>query len=128
MLVMVTWAQKSCLITCTVSAKAGDWVAIHGCFHCQAWRHIANNRWSDERVKDRELFYLCDCVITQVGIEVNTEDEIHHEHNCFVTTDQIQLLFDYPTNYLLQEQAPIRIILQESEFGVLLRGVSKLIS
>ena len=33
----------------------------------------------DERVKERELFYKCDCVITEVGIEVNTEDEIHSE-------------------------------------------------
>ena len=56
----------------------------------------------DERVVDRELFYKCDCVITDVGIEVNTDDEIHSEIS-FVTTDQIQLLFDYPTNYLLQE-------------------------
>ena len=74
----------------------------------------------DESVKDRELFYKCDCVITEVGIEVNTEDEIHSEIS-FVTTDQIELLFDYPTNYLLQENTPDEYkVLQESEFGVLL--------
>jgi hypothetical protein len=74
----------------------------------------------DERVRERELFYKCDCVITEVGIEVNTEDEIHSEIS-FVTTDEIQLLFDYPSNYLLQETKPDEYkILQESEFGVLL--------
>jgi hypothetical protein len=74
----------------------------------------------DERVKDRELFYKCDCVITEVGIEVNTEDEIHSEIS-FVTTGQIDLLFDYPAAYLLQETTPDEEkILQESEFGVLL--------
>ena len=71
-------------------------------------------------MKDRELFYKCDCVITEVGIEVNTEDEIHSEIS-FVTTDQIELLFDYPSNYLLQEDRPDPYkVLQESEFGVLL--------
>jgi hypothetical protein len=74
----------------------------------------------EESVKDRELFYKCDCVITEVGIEVNTEDEIHSEIS-FVTTDQIELLFDYPSNYLLQENTPDEYkVLQESEFGVLL--------
>ena len=74
----------------------------------------------DERVKERELFYRCDCVISEVGIEVNTEDEIHSEIS-FVTTGQIDLLFDYPSNYLLQETKPDEYkVLQESDFGVLL--------
>ena len=74
----------------------------------------------DDRVKERELFYKCNCVITEVGIEVNTEDEIHSEIS-FVTTDQIQMLFDYPSYYLLQETTPDEFkVLQESDFGVLL--------
>jgi hypothetical protein len=74
----------------------------------------------DERVMERELFYKCDCVITEVGVEVNTDDEIHSQIS-FVTTDQIQMLFDYPINYLLQEQRPEEWkVLQESDFGVLL--------
>ena len=72
----------------------------------------------DERVKERELFYKCDCVITEVGIEVNTEDEIHSEIS-FVTTDQIQPLLDYPTNYLPQEDRPDPYkVLQESDWRV----------
>lgn len=75
---------------------------------------------NDADVRQRELFYKCNCVITEVGIEVNTEDEIHSEIS-FVTTDQIQMLFDYPTNYLLQENRPEDWkVLQESDFGVLL--------
>ena len=74
----------------------------------------------DDRVKERELFYKCNCVITEVGVEVNTEDEIHSQIT-FVTTDQIQMLFDYPTDYLLQENRPEEWkVLQETDFGVLL--------
>ena len=75
---------------------------------------------TDERVKQRELFYRCNCVITDVGVEVNTEDEIHSQIS-FVTTDTIQLLFDVPAEYLLQENRPEEWkVLQESDFGVLL--------
>ena len=58
--------------------------------------------------------------VTEVGVEVNTEDEIHSQIT-FVTTDQIQMLFDYPTDYLLQENRPEEWkVLQETDFGVLL--------
>ena len=73
----------------------------------------------DERIHKRELFYLCKCVITEVGVEVNTEDIIHSQIS-FVTTDEIKLLFDAPANYLLQEPSPDQKILQESDFGVLI--------
>jgi hypothetical protein len=75
----------------------------------------------DERIRERELFYLCNCVITEVAIEVNTEDTIHSEIS-FVTTNEIQLLFDAPANYLLQEIAGNNKVLQESDFGVLLEA------
>ena len=73
-----------------------------------------------EVIRRRELFYACDCVITEVGIEINTEDEIHSQIS-FVTTGEIQMLYTFPTGYLLQE-APIEEdrVLQESDFGVLL--------
>jgi hypothetical protein len=73
-----------------------------------------------EAVRQRELFYACDCVITEVGVEVNTEDAIHSQIS-FVTTGEIKLLYSFPANYLLQEASPDEDkILQESEFGVLL--------
>ena len=75
----------------------------------------------DKRIHDRELFYLCNCVITEVGVEVNTEDIIHSQIS-FVTTDEIKLMFDAPANYLLQEPTPDQRILQESDFGVLLEA------
>ena len=75
----------------------------------------------NERIRERELFYLCNCVITEVGVEVNTEDIIHSQIS-FVTTDEIQLLFSAPANYLLQEPVPDQRILQESDFGVLLEA------
>jgi hypothetical protein len=75
----------------------------------------------NERIRERELFYLCKCVITEVGVEVNTEDIIHSQIS-FVTTDEIKLLFSAPANYLLQEPVPDQRILQESDFGVLLEA------
>ena len=60
-------------------------------------------------------------MITEVGIEVNTKDEIHSQIK-FVTTDAIDLLFDAPANYLLQEIAGTNKVLQESDFGVLLEA------
>ena len=73
-----------------------------------------------EVVRRRELFYACDCVITEVGVEVNTEDQIHSQIN-FVTTGEIQMLYTFPTAYLLQETTPDEDkVLQESDFGVLL--------
>lgn len=82
-----------------------------------------NPLWNDnESIRRRELFYACDCVITQVGIEINTEDEIHSQIS-FVTTGEIKLLFSSPAGYLLQEVTPDNEkILQESDFGVLLES------
>lgn len=67
----------------------------------------------------RELFYTADCVITSVGTELMADQPIHSKIT-FVTTGSIQLVFDYPANYLLQEQAPNDLVLQESGFGILL--------
>jgi hypothetical protein len=75
----------------------------------------------DTRIHERELFYRANCVITEVGIELNTEDEIHSQIS-FVTTDAIDLLFDAPANYLLQEIVGNNKVLQESDFGVLLEA------
>ena len=74
----------------------------------------------DDSLRRRELFYACNCVITEVGIEINTEEEIHSQIS-FVTTGEIKLLFSSPTSYLMQETKPDNEkILQESDFGVLL--------
>ena len=80
-----------------------------------------NPIWNDnESIKATELFYACDCVITEVGIEVNPEEVIHSQIS-FVTTGEIKLLFSSPASYLLQETEPSKDkILQESDFGVLL--------
>ena len=67
----------------------------------------------------RELFYYADCVITSVATELTPEEPIHSRIN-FVTTGAIKLLFDFPKNYLLQEQPPNDKILKESGFGILL--------
>ena len=73
-----------------------------------------------EVVRRRELFYACDCVITEVGVEVNTEDQIHSQIS-FVTTGEIQMLYTFPTAYWLQETTLDEDkVLQESDFGVLL--------
>ena len=68
----------------------------------------------------KELFYLCDCVITKVGSEVTTENVIH-SHIDFVTTGPIKLVYSYTVDYLLQETAKVSDkVLQESGFGVVL--------
>lgn len=69
--------------------------------------------------QSRELFYTADCVITGVASELSPDEPIHSRIN-FVTTGPIQLLFDFPRNYLLQEQPPNDKILKESGFGILL--------
>ena len=75
-----------------------------------------------EVVRRRELFYACDCVITEVGVEVNTEDQIHSQIS-FVTTGEIQMLYTFLTGYLLQETGLVEdMVLQESDFGVLLEA------
>lgn len=67
----------------------------------------------------KELFYTADCVITSVATELLADQPIHSKIS-FVTTGPIRLLFDLPTGYLLQEQAPNDKVLQESGFGILL--------
>ena len=65
-----------------------------------------------------ELFYLCDCVISNVASSIDVDDIIHSRIE-FVTTDQIQLLYSYPTAYLLQESGPPDKIAQENDSGIL---------
>ena len=75
---------------------------------------------TNEDLRRRELFYACECVITEVGIVINTQEQIHSQIQ-FVTTGEIQMLYSYPSGYLLQEVVPEDDkILQESDFGVLL--------
>jgi hypothetical protein len=67
----------------------------------------------------RELFYAADCVVTSVATELTPAEPIHSKIQ-FVTTGPIQLLYDYPSDHLLQEQPPNDKVLQESGFGILL--------
>lgn len=67
----------------------------------------------------RELFYRCDCVITDVGVALSPTEAIHSKIG-FVTTGPIQLLYDVPAGFLLQEQPPGDKVLQETDFGILL--------
>jgi len=67
----------------------------------------------------KELFYIADCVITSVATELIADQPIHSKIS-FVTTGPIRLLFDLPSDYLLQEQDPQDKVLQESGFGILL--------
>ena len=76
----------------------------------------------EEVYRPRELFYLCDCVISQVACEV-TPDEIIMSTIDFVTTGEIKLIYSQPVAYLLQEQPPRDRILQESEFGIALETI-----
>lgn len=73
----------------------------------------------DSTAAARELFYTAECVITSVGTELMADEPIRSKIN-FVTTGPIQLLFDDPSGYLLQEQLPNDKVLQESGFGILL--------
>lgn len=73
-----------------------------------------------EKHRQRELFYTCECLITSVVSAVQPGDLLKSNVN-FVTTGPIQLLYDYPANYLLQETTTANDkVLQESDFGVLL--------
>ena len=65
-----------------------------------------------------ELFYLCDCVISNVASSVDIDDVIHSRIE-FVTTDRIQLLYNYPSGYLLQESGPPDRVVQENDSGIL---------
>lgn len=69
--------------------------------------------------RNKELFYVADCVITSVASELSPDEPIHSRIT-FVTTGAIQLLYDYVSGYLLQEQVPNDKILQETGFGILL--------
>ena len=73
-----------------------------------------------QRERQRELFYTCECVITSVASAIEPEEVIRSNID-FVTTGPIQLLYDTPTSYLLQEK-PLRAdrVLQESDFGIVL--------
>lgn len=73
----------------------------------------------DNSEATKELFYTAECVITSVATELVADQPIHSRIT-FVTTGPIQLLFDFPVSYLLQEQPPNNLVLQESGFGILL--------
>ena len=60
----------------------------------------------------RELFYECDCVITEVGVSIEAAEAIHSKIN-FVTTGPILLRFEVVADYLLQEQGVSAKILSE---------------
>ena len=49
-----------------------------------------------------ELFYLCECVVTNVATELSPTEMITSSID-FITTGKIQLLFAYPPDYLLTE-------------------------
>ena len=65
----------------------------------------------------RELFYLCECVITNVATALSPSEMIRSNIE-FVTTGQIQLLYGLPASYLLQENDDK--LLQEDDSGILL--------
>jgi hypothetical protein len=77
------------------------------------------NELLDPSQAKAELFYYCECVITGVATELVANEPIHSKIT-FVTTGPIQLLFNFPSDYLLQEQPPNDRIETESGFGVLL--------
>ena len=55
-------------------------------------------------IRQRELFYACDCVITEVATEVNTEDQYPQPNQvCDDWRDPAAL--HQGTDYLLQEHA-----------------------
>ena len=73
----------------------------------------------DQRYREQELFYTCDCVITEVASAVDTENYISSNIS-FVTTGEVKLIYSQPWLYLLQEQPPNDKVLQESGFGIAL--------
>ncbi len=77
------------------------------------------NELLDPSQAKAELFYYCECVITGVATALVADEPIHSKIT-FVTTGPIQLLFNFPAEYLLQEQPPNDKIQTESGFGVLL--------
>ena len=88
-----------------------------GVFLIKRLGHVVQELHSD--YDNKELFYLCNCVITNVAANVET-DELVRSRIDFVTTDQIQLLYDYKTAYLLQEGDDSQDkVLQENDSGIL---------
>ena len=76
--------------------------------------------WGDERIRDQELFFAADCVISEVATQIEPGEVIRSKIE-FVTTGEIQLLFSAPADYLLQETKPgSDKVLQESDFGIYL--------
>lgn len=76
--------------------------------------------WGDEAIRDEELFFACDCVISEVATAIEPGEIIRSQVQ-FVTTGEIQLLYSAPADYLLQETTPSKDkILQESDFGIYL--------
>lgn len=72
----------------------------------------------DDDYDQQELFYLCNCVITNVASTVDVNSIIHSRIE-FVTTDEIKLLYDYPKVYLAQEGLDADKVLQENDSGIL---------
>jgi hypothetical protein len=72
-----------------------------------------------KKERKKELFYRAECVVTAVASELTAEEPIHSKIT-FVTTGPIQLLFGFPSDYLLQEQYPYDKVMQETGFGILL--------
>ena len=71
----------------------------------------------DDSDMRKELFYLCECVVTNVATALSPSELIRSDID-FVTTGPIQLLYGIPASYLLQENNDR--VLQETDFGILL--------
>ena len=67
----------------------------------------------------KELFYLCECVVTNVATELSPTELIRSSID-FITTGPIQLLYGLPSHYLLQENDDL--LLQEDDSGILLNA------
>jgi hypothetical protein len=128
--------ELECLFDAVPDACGGDFEVEHSIYlHKLALRQEIGSTFTgvfllkrkgvlpitvEEKYRRQELFYLCDCVITDVASEVDTETIIR-SRVAFVTTGPIQLLFDYPLGYLLQETpSDPEKVLQESDFGIVL--------
>jgi hypothetical protein len=90
-----------------------------GVFLLKQTNALPLNALLDKQEMTRELFYACDCIVTEVAVALEPGDAIHSKIQ-FVTTGSIELRFDYPSDYLVQEQAPNDKVLQETDFGILL--------
>jgi hypothetical protein len=71
----------------------------------------------DSSIATAELFYACDCVVTEVVCRMQSNILVQSKIK-FVTTGPIQLLYGWSTGYLLQQNQDR--ILQQSGFGILL--------